>query len=153
MNYRTRIALLVAGALLVAACGPKQVRGEAPFVQVTSWSIDGRQLSMATRIRNVNDEELSLSGLRFTVMLDEVELLSYQGEHVIAVAANGFETLNLTATASDDGTDLLNRLQTGELKSLPFDFSGAVINADGKSLRFQRDGHIYTVPGRPGQFR
>ena len=32
-------------------------------------------------------------------------------------------------------------------------FSGSVVADGGRAYRFQRDGHIYTVPGRPGQFR
>ena len=55
--------------------------------------------------------------------------------------------------ASDAGTALLEQLQAGDLKSLPYDFSGAVLADGSRAYRFQRDGHIYTVPGRPGQFR
>ena len=51
------------------------------------------------------------------------------------------------------GVPLSEQLQAGDLKSLPYDFSGSVLGDGGRAYRFQRDGHIYTVPGRPGQFR
>lgn len=138
---------------LLAGCGPKRVRGEAPFVQVNSWRIDGTDLFMDVRVRNVNDEPLPMSGIEFSVTLDETELVAYQGQHPVDVSANGFETLKLEMTASDAGTDLLAQLQAGDVGSLPYDFSGSVISQDDKKYRFRRDGHIYTVPGRPGQFR
>ncbi len=148
-----KLAGVITMLALLSACGPSQVRGEAPFVQVNTWSIEGTQLSMALRIRNVNDEELPLTGVNFTVLLNEVELVTHDSASSVVVAANGFETLNLNMTASDEGTALLASLQNGELKSLPYDFQGYVVTEGDRRLRFQREGHIYTVPGRPGQFR
>ena len=159
MNRSTRtavsfsLALLICAALLAACGGTKRVRGEAPFVDITSWSIDGQELSAALRVRNVNDEALPVSGIQLDIDLDGESLVSHLETTDIEVAANGSERVDLVMTATEAGTALLSELQGGERQSLPYHFEGWVQETDGKKMRYQRDGHIYTVPGRPGQFR
>lgn len=139
--------------VVLSACGPRRVKDQAPFVQVTSWRIDGQQLSADLRIRNVNDEPLPLARLSMRVTLDDTGLVDYEGPHGTEVAANGFETLQLRMQATAAGTALLMALQEGERASLPYNLSGRVHLTTGQYFPFERAGHIYTVPGKPGSFR
>jgi len=49
--------------------------------------------------------------------------------------------------------DLLVSLKDGEVPSLPFRLEGRVHTEESGNLRFKHKGHLYPVPGRPGQFR
>jgi LEA14-like dessication related protein len=147
---RSAIVLLL---VMLSACGERGVRGEAPFVQVTQWNIEGQDLTATLRVRNVNSEELQLDQLELQVSLGEIRLLDYTAPLTETVAANGFETVDISARASEAGATELARLQAGEIKSLPVLLEGSVNDVKHGRLRFLREGHIYTVPGKPGQFR
>ncbi len=144
---------LVCVLLLAAACAGG-VRGESPFAQVTGWRIDGRDLSVDLRLRNVNDEPLVVRALDLDVVLDDsVELFRHRATPGHEIAAGGFETLALSVTASEEGTALLERLASGERASLAYRLEGTVHSEESGDLPIEREGHIYTVPGRPGEFR
>lgn len=138
---------------MLAACGSRRVTDEAPFVQVTSWRIDGTLLSADVRIRNINEEPLPVTNLQMKVMLETTELFDYDGAHTTEVSANGFEILPLQIQASQAGTALLAELQSGRRTSLPYELSGRLRLGTGQVFPFEREGHIYTVPGKPGEFR
>jgi LEA14-like dessication related protein len=145
---------LLLGAALLAACSGNAVRDEAPFAEVSSWSIDGRALSVALRLRNVNDDPMRVEGLELDVELDQgVSLFRHRGSPKVEIAPGGFETLEIRAEASREGTALLEALSNRERGDLPFLLEGAVITAKSGSLPIRREGRIYTVPGRPGEFR
>ena len=83
MRHKAILLLLALAALLLAGCGSSTVKGEAPFVQVSNWSIDGTDLTMALRVRNVNDEALTMSGLNFKVLLSGKEISwNYLGHEI-----------------------------------------------------------------------
>ena len=48
---------------------------------------------------------------------------------------------------------VLASLEGGEVNSIPFDLNGRVTTVEDGVLRFEYRGHLYPVPGRPGQFR
>ena len=48
---------------------------------------------------------------------------------------------------------MLDTLQNGEVKSLPYWLKGSIESIEDGTLPFQYEGHIYPSPGRPGQFR
>jgi hypothetical protein len=148
------LPLLVLGMVLIAACSGATVKDEAPFVEVSSWSIDGRDLSVALRLRNVNDDPMQVEGLELDVELDRgVVLFRHRGNPDVEIAPGGFETLEIRAEASREGTALLRALSDRERGDLPFLLEGTVITAKSGSLPIRREGRIYTVPGRPGEFR
>ncbi len=151
-----RLALVLCLALATAwlgACSSGGVRGEAPFAQVTGWRIDGHDLQASLRLRNVNSETLVVDELYVNIELDGTLLAQHQARQRFEIAANGFETVELAMTASDAGVAALQRLQAGETGSLRTAITGHVTSPDEGRLEFRRDGHIYTVPGRPGEFR
>ena len=139
--------------LCLASCGPRMVRGQSPFVQVTAWEIHGHRLSMELRIRNVNDEELRVINIEFDVRLQDTELAHYMQVVDTVISANGSETLALELDASQAGVDLLVALGEGRTDSLPYSFEGQLQASEKEFMKFERKGHIYTVPGRPGRFR
>ncbi|KAA9130928.1 LEA type 2 family protein [Marinihelvus fidelis] len=146
-------ALCTALLLLLTACGGGGVKGEAPFVQVTSWRIDGNALAVSLRLRNVNSEALVVDSIHLDIEVDDTPLATHIAQQRFEIAANGMESLELQLTAKDDGVAALERLSSGETGSLRTRIEGDVISPDEGRLAFHRDGHIYTVPGRPGNFR
>ena len=69
------------------------------------------------------------------------------------IPAGGFERVELQLDATPGGTALLQALEEKTLNSLPYRLDGNVESPDEGVLEFSREGFIYTVPGRPGQFR
>lgn len=144
---------LLALVLAIPACGGNQVRNQAPFVQVSSWSLDGHELVADLHLRNVNDEELPVLGVDIRVQMEGVELVSFRSALDRVVPPRGLESISLDMRASSEGTALLDSLRAGERASLPYRLQGHIVTSGNRQLRFDRDGHIYNVPGRPGQFR
>lgn len=147
------LLMLLAGLTLQAGCSSSGVRGEAPFAQVTSWTLEGQRIVASLRLRNVNTERLEIRGLRLTVDLDRTRLFTLDDGRTLSIPANGAETLAIDVPASRAGVELLESLQKGEVDSLPYLLLGAVLSAEDGELEFRRDGRIYRVPGREGQFR
>jgi hypothetical protein len=146
--------LLLLGVTLTAACSSGAVRDEAPFAEVSSWSIQGRGLTVALRLRNVNDDPMRIEGLELGVDLDQdVSLFRYRGTPDVEIAPGGFETLEIRAEASGEGSALLEALSKRERGDLPFALEGTVFTVKSGDLPIRREGRIYTVPGRPGEFR
>ena len=54
---------------------------------------------------------------------------------------------------SDSSRKLLESLQSGDVKSLPYQLKGSVFSQQDGTLNFEHEGHIYPMPGRPGHFR
>jgi LEA14-like dessication related protein len=154
-RYAARtLLLLVLSATGLSACSGDVVRDEAPFVEVSGWSIDGRDLSIDLRLRNVNDDPMQVEGLELEVDLDRsVRLFRHQGQPGVDIAPGGFETLEIREEASQEGTALLQALSDRERANLPFVLKGTVMTANSGNLPIRREGRIYTVPGRPGEFR
>lgn len=146
--------LLLFVALYLGGCSSGAVKGESPFAQVGGWSIDGSTLRLDLRLRNVNDEALAISALDLKVTVDgNVDLVQLRQTVSVSIPAGGLETVQLRATATDAGLALLDSLAREERASLGYRLEGAVDSPDEGSLRFRHDGHIYRVPGRPGEFR
>lgn len=151
---RTGTGILLLSAFLTAACAAG-IRGEAPFAQVTGWRLGGgNELTVDLRLRNVNDEPLRIRALELAVNIDDdLELFRHSETLDIEIAAGGFETLRLDTDASDAGRSRLGELSDGTVGSLPYALEGVVEPVDGGELAIARSGHIYPVPGRPGEFR
>ena len=150
---RPLAALCLVFALGLPACGHHQVRNQPPFVQVSSWQLEGQQITANLHLRNVNDEALVINGLELSLRIDLVELSRYQAGLDRSVAANGLDTIGLEMTATEDGARLLRDLEAGAMPSLPYALEGRIRTAADQSLPISYQGHMYRVPGRPGQFR
>lgn len=156
---RHGISLLVLTALLCTACGSKLVRGEPPMVRMSELSHQGSNISLQLNIRNINGVDLNVQGidLNLTVEKDEDqaghELFVYNGPADIKIVANGTEIWSVEIKESEASRDLLDSLENGDVMSLPYTLKGSIRSADDGNLRFEREGHIYPLPGKPGYFR
>jgi LEA14-like dessication related protein len=148
-----RLALLAACALLISACGKSMVRGEAPYVKIHSINLGESSMVIRLGVRNINDEPIRMAHVRFTVRLEQSELGGFEGPMDASVIATGSETLRFELQPSEAGRALLESLQNKEVPNLAYQLDGEIETAGDGTLAFSGDGRLYTVPGRPGQFR
>lgn len=138
---------------LLGGCASKGVRGEPPFVQVNGINLRQQDVTLDLGLRNVNSEPLMLEHIEFSISLDDTSLAIYNAASRASVIANGRENLRFELAASAEGAMLLNELESGARTDLEYRFEGVFTVNENKQMRVRREGHIYPVPGRPGQFR
>ena len=139
--------------LVLAACGAKMVRGQSPFVQISALKLNNETVTLDLGVRNVNDVVLDIENIGFALSVRDTELASHDTPMQSSVIANGSETLQFEIAVSPAGRDLLITLQNGETGSLPYSLEGTIQAVEDRRLKFRGEGHLYPVPGRPGQFR
>jgi hypothetical protein len=147
------LVLVVLIAVICAACGAKLIRGESPMVRMSELSHQDNDISLQLNIRNVNDEPLDILSIDFSLATDENDLFTHVGPVEINIVANGIETWSVSAAESETSRELLDSLQNGDVKSLSYSLNGSIKTANDGKLRFEHEGHIYPLPGRPGHFR
>jgi len=123
------------------------------MVRISELSHQDGTISMQLSIRNVNDEPLDILEFDFSLSSEEKQLLAYSGPADIDIVANGTETWSVNVKENDTSRNSLDALQSGEIKSLPYILEGTIKTLDTGKLRFEYEGHIYPLPGRPGHFR
>jgi outer membrane lipoprotein-sorting protein len=139
--------------MLSAACGAKIIRGAAPLVRMNELSHQNDTITLQLSMRNINGVQLDVQSIDFSLTVDDDELFSYQGPANTNIVANGTETWSVEIEESQSSRDLLDSLENGEVKSLPYSLKGSIRSVDDGTLRFEYEGHIYPLPGRPGRFR
>lgn len=147
------LTLLALVITFTAACGNKLVKGASPMVRLTELSHQNGEVTLQISIRNLNGVEMEMLGADLSLSVDSGELFSYRGPINIKIAANGTESWSVEAEESDRGRELLDKLEKGEVKSLPYSLTGSITSREDGLLRFEYEGHIYPLPGRPGHFR
>jgi len=155
LNRTLLFSLLLLIALSVASCGSNVVRGASPMVRMTELSHEDNTLSLQVSMRNINGVDLDIQSIdfRLTVNENEEELFVYNGPVDTNIVANGTESWTVEVEESAASRDLLDSLENGDVKSLPYALKGSVISKDDGKLRFEYEGHIYPLPGKPGHFR
>jgi len=154
-RYRPGFYLLLLTAVLCVSCGSKIVRGESPVIRITELSHADNNINLQLSMRNLNGVDLNVQSIDFRLNVDEnkEELIVYSGPVAINITANGIESWSVETTESDAGRTLLERLENGEIMSLPYHLKGSIISKDEGAMRFEYEGHLYPLPGRPGHFR
>ena len=149
------LSLLLVSVLLCTACGTKIIRGASPLVRMTELSHQDDNINLQLSMRNLNGVDLDIRSIdfRLTVNEDEDELFVYDGPVETNIVANGTETWSVDVVESEASRILLNSLENGDIKSLPYALKGSVTSKDDGKLRFEHEGHIYPLPGKPGYFR
>lgn len=147
--------LLVLALMFSAACGSKVVRGESPLLRITELSHQDNTINLQVSMRNLNGVDLDImsADFRLTVNDNTDELFAYNGPVDTNIVANGTESWSVEVEESQASRDLLESLEKGEIKSLPYKLKGSVTSKDDGKLRFEYEGHIYPLPGKPGHFR
>ena len=147
------MAFIFAALILISACGTKVVRGAAPIVRMNEFSHTDNVINLHLSMRNLNGVELEIQLIDFKLSVEDDELFSYQGPAQTNITANGIETWTVEIDESPSSKQLLDKLEAGEIKSLPYSLEGSITAVGEGKLRFSHEGHIYPVPGRPGHFR
>ncbi|MGB5290939.1 MAG: hypothetical protein WBN41_05770 [Lysobacterales bacterium] len=154
--YKTYLfAGLLLVALLSAACGTQVVRGASPIVRMTELSHQDNKLSLQVSMRNLNGVNLDIQTIdfRLTVNDNEDELFVYNGPADTNIVANGTESWTVEVEENEVSRELLNSLENGDINSLPYALKGSITSENEGKLRFEYEGHIYPLPGKPGHFR
>jgi hypothetical protein len=147
------LGLIFLMTLMITACGAKIVRGASPMVRMTELSHEDNQITLELRMRNLNGVELEVQSIDFSLSISDEQLFVYNGPVETNIVANGTETWSVKVEESRTSLDLLNTLQNGAVKSLPYALEGSVMSEADGTLHFEHEGHIYPLPGRPGHFR
>jgi len=147
-----RFGLTVLTIMLCTACGARIIRGESPLVRMTELSHLDNNITLQVSMRNINGVLLDIESIDFSLSVDDEELFTYQGPAETNIIANGTETWSVEVKESQSSRDLLDTLENGDVKSLPYSLKGSVVSKEDGTMRFQHEGHIYPLPGRPGHF-
>ena len=154
--YKTYLfASLLLVILLCTTCGTQVIRGASPMVRMTELSHKDNTLSLQVSMRNLNGVDLDIQTIdfRLTVNDNEDELFVYNGPADTNIVANGTESWTVEVEESEASLELLNSLESGDIISLPYALKGSISSKDEGKLRFEYEGHIYPLPGKPGHFR
>jgi len=147
------LTLLLMMLVLTTACGTKIIRGASPMVRMNELSHQNNSITIELSMRNPNGVELDIQSIDFSLSVSDDKLFSYAGPAETNIVVNGTETWTVEVEESDSSRELLNSLQSGEVKSLPYSMKGSVFSQEDGDLYFEHEGHIYPLPGRPGHFR
>ena len=123
------------------------------MVRLKELSHQDDNITLKLSMRNLNGVALDIDNIDFSLATDDKELFSYHGPADTNIVANGTETWSVEVVESKASRELLDSLQNGDVKSLPYELKGSVSSKDDGSLHFQHEGHLYPLPGRPGRFR
>jgi hypothetical protein len=139
--------------VVCSACGPSIIRGQPPFISISSLNLDDQKMTAVFTVSNQNGEPMEINGVEIRVQLDNTELTRYNENFKLTIGANSAEDVTVEQLPDASTQKLLTALENGELISLPFDLEGRVNTVADGYLKFRNKGHLYPVPGRPGQFR
>jgi hypothetical protein len=150
---RPWLPLALAAALACTACGPNVIEGRPPFIGISNMSLQGDTLAADFRIDNQNGVAMNIQAIEITVTVNETTLTRENRDFALSIDANSSEELRVERLPDEFTRDLLASLENREVRSLPFQLSGRVLTEEDGYLRFEQKGHLYPVPGKPGQVR
>jgi hypothetical protein len=136
-----------------AACSAKLVRGASPMVRITELSHQDGKADLQLSIRNINGVDMDIRNIDFRLSMKDEKSFAFNGPVAINIVANGTETWSIELPETEASRELLVALENGDIKSLPYVLSGSVSTLADGNLRFEYEGYIYPLPGRPGHFR
>ncbi len=153
MEFMKISFILLASMVLCAGCGSKQVKGEPPFIGISSMIVQENALATKFDIRNINDVKLEIDAIDIKIWVRSVELTHYINDFKLTLDPNTTEEVSLEEPPEASSRQLLAELESGEVASLPFSLEGRIHTRSDGYLSFKNEGHLYPVPGKPGQFR
>lgn len=148
-----RLLLLLMTAIVCFSCGPRVLEGRPPFLSISGMSQVENRLEVEFDIRNQNGVPMNIDEIDITVKVNDVELARDNRKVDLLVGANSAEHLRVEGLPDQSRRSLLESLESGEVKSLPFDLKGRVHTIEDGFLSFEHKGYLYPVPGKPGHFR
>jgi hypothetical protein len=145
--------LVIASILLCSACAPNKIKGNPPFVGISSIMLKNSALAASFDVRNINEVPMVIDAVDITISAKGSEFSRFSDAYKLNIDPNTTETITLDNLPSDHARGQLADLQSGKIASLPFSLQGSVHTAEDGYLEFKHEGYLYTVPGKPGQFR
>lgn len=139
--------------LACTGCGPSIIKGRPPFITISELSLQGDRLAANFNISNPNGEAMNIDGIEITVRAEEAELARYSQDLKLTIGANSTEFIEVEQHPDAFVRGQLVSLMDGEILSLPFRLEGRVHTEEDGFLQFRHKGHLYPIPGKPGQFR
>ena len=140
--------------VLLAACGGTSISGgEPPQVTINSLSKTAAGLNLQLRFRNINQEPMVINRANFTFTLDDHPFKISNSDMQLSLDASTSEVSAFMLALPGEVDSRLSAVESGEVASLQHELKGEVFDQQGNNLKFSFKGHIYAVPGRPGQFR
>jgi LEA14-like dessication related protein len=116
-------------------------------------SLAESKLSAEFYIRNENGVPMTIDMVDITVTVNGRELARENSRFDLIISANSAEHVSVEELPDEERLALLESLESGEVKSLPFDLNGKVHTVEDGDLSFAQKGYLYPVPGKPGYFR
>ena len=135
------------------ACGPRQVRGKAPVVSITTLTLVDEKLGAAFNIRNINDVALDIEQIDISIRIRDGELTRHVSNMALSIDPNTTEEIVVEKLPDEFTRELLVNLESGGAGNLPFFLEGSMRTTQDGKVPFRYEGYLYTVPGRPGQYR
>jgi LEA14-like dessication related protein len=148
-----RLFVLLLVAACCVSCGPQVIKGRAPFISISGMSLAESKLSVSFDARNQNGVPMTIDMIDITVTTDGTELTRENRAYDLIVGANSAERVLVEKQLDQERQALLKSLESGDVKSLPFDLKGRVRTVEDGYLSFEHKGYLYPVPGKPGDFR
>ncbi|MBY6204914.1 hypothetical protein [Halomonas denitrificans] len=145
--------LLIAGLLVLTACGPVQVRSAPPGTDLDGVALEGDTLALRLLLDNRNDVPLALTGARLRLTLDSIELERREWPLDLVIGPRNREAIVLRLPASGAVQGRLAELDDGQRASLPYTLVGELQIAEQRDARIDRAGFLHPVPGRAGRYR
>jgi LEA14-like dessication related protein len=146
------LTLLLVTAVCVS-CGPSIIKGRPPFINISGMNLEENRLTGEFDISNQNGVPMTIEMIDITMTVNGVELARENRELKLLVGANSTEQVIVEELPDEFKRGLLDSLDSGEVKSLPFDLDGRVRTLEDGYLAFDQKGYLYPVPGKPGHFR
>lgn len=147
------VVLSLAALLVLAGCGPVQVRSAPPGTDLDGLSLEGDTLILRLLLDNRNDVPLVLAGARLGLSLDAIEIEAQEWPLDLVIGPRNREAIELRLPASGAIQGALTELDDGLRPSLPYTLDGELRIVDQRDARIDRGGFLHPVPGRPGRYR
>jgi LEA14-like dessication related protein len=152
-RQNVRFLFLLLTAVCCFSCGPQVIKGRPPFISISGMSLAESKLSAEFYIRNENGVPMTIDMVDITVTVNGIELARENSRFDLIISANSAEHVSVEELPDEERLALLESLESGEVKSLPFDLNGKVHTVEDGDLSFAQKGYLYPVPGKPGYFR
>ena len=151
--FMARLASLLLAVSACASCTPPVIEGRPPFIGISGMRLVDDALRAEFRVSNQNGVPMNIQAIDIGVTVDGVELVGENRPLELTIDANSAEEVHVEKAPGTFARELLDSLENGAVKSLPFSLQGRVLTREDGYLRFEQKGHLYPVPGKPGFFR
>ena len=148
-----RLLLLLLVSTAAVSCASQIIKGRPPFISISGMSLLDGTLSADFDIRNQNGVPMTIDSIDIAVSVNDADLTRENRDFDLLIGANSAEEIHIEELPDEFTRSLLDSLDEGEVKSLPFDLEGRVHTLEDGYLSFAHKGYLYPVPGKPGHFR